>query len=242
MSKKKGKRVVTSNDSDYDSDYDFDIEPDPDAASAVPIGFDFEVTSRPMSKKNRKVAEAAAAKAAKEAAKKEQQKAAAEAAAARLKLFTMFPDLAPKPVLPTPRPSVTCETCGAPKPEGAVGWRESTLGFSSKGICPACFRQANAHRSAPKLVWVDQPDTLSVWRDNLVKKSSETTNSPNDMLKARLQGLSTLRPVSLDARKKLLMQSMRELTMKKLKEDKKGGTRRKSKSKSKSKSRKFKRH
>lgn len=54
------------------------------------------------------------------------------------------------------------------------------------------------------------------------------------MLKARLQGLSTLRPVSLDAREKLLMQSMRELTMKKLKQNKKGGTRRKSKSKSKS--------
>lgn len=240
MSKEKGKRFDTS----HDSDYDFDIEPDPDAASAVPIGFDFEVTSRPMSKKGRQAAAKAAAKAAEEA----EQKAAADATKRvveeRQRLLTLFPQFAPKPVLPTPRPSVTCETCGAPKPEGAVGWRESTLGFSSKGICPACFRQANAHRFAPpKLVWLDQPDSLSVWRDKLVEKSSKKTDSPNDMLKARLQGLSTLRPMSLNARKKLLMQTMRELTMEKLKEkekdkkDKKGGTRRKSKSKSKSKSR-----
>jgi len=192
------------------------------------------------------MAEVSAAKAAKEA----EQKAAAEATKRvveeRQRLFTLFPQFASKPVLPTPRPSVTCETCGAPKLEGAVGWRESTLGFSSKGICPACFRQANAHRFAPpKLVWLDQPDSLSVWRDKLVEKSSKKTDSPNDMLKARLQGLSTLRPMSLNARKKLLMQTMRELTMEKLKEkknekdkkDKKGGTRRKSKSESKSKSR-----
>ena len=238
MSKQKGKRFDTSHVLDYA--FDDDPEPASSAASAASAGFDFEITKRPLSKKNRKVSEALAAKAAEEAAKKEAAEAANKMAEHRQKLFTMFPQLAPKQPPPPPRPSVTCETCGAPKPEGAVGWRESELGFTSYGICPKCASKVKpGRRKSPVLVWLDQPDELSVLRDELEHKAS-----PNDKDKALIHGLSTLRPSSLNAKNQLLMQPMKELTMKKLKQDKKGGTRRKSKSKtkSKSKSRKFKRH
>lgn len=103
MSKEKGKRFDMS----HVSEYEFDIEPDPDAASATPNGFDFvEITSRPMSKKNRKAAEAAAAKAAIEAQQKAEAEARKRVVEERQRLLTLFPQFAPKPVLPTPRPSV----------------------------------------------------------------------------------------------------------------------------------------
>lgn len=243
MSKEKGKRFDTR----YDSDDAFDNDPEPasSAASAASAGFDFEITKRPLSKKNRKVAEALAAKAAEEAAKKEAAEAAKKMAERRQKLFAMFPQLAPKPPPLPPRPSVTCETCGAPKPEGAVGWRESELGFTSYGICPNCASKVKPRRrKSPVLVWLDQPDELSVLRDKLVQKVSNT--SPNDKDKELIHGLSTLRPSSLNARKQLLMQPIKASLMVKLKKKPHGGTRRKSKSKSKSKtkskSRKSKHH
>jgi hypothetical protein len=234
MSKEKGKRFDTGFDDDnYDDVHS--VASAASSASAAPTGFDFVITSKPMSKKNRKVAEASAAKAAEEARQKASQQALKDAAERRQKLFTLFPQFAPKPPPPR-RPSVTCEKCGAPKPEGAVGWRESSLGFSSQGTCPKCA--VPRPRPIPKLVWLDQPDALSVWQHQLVEKSSKTTDSPGDKHKARMHSLSTLRPSSLDAREKLLMQTMKSKLMSKLKQKPKGGTRRKSKSKSKSKSRK----
>lgn len=227
-----------------------DSSDDPRKASGA--AFSGDLFALPTSKKERQKAAAA----------KEAATAAAAAAAAAAKGANMARRLShmltssPSSWSPSALPAVTCETCKRPKLEGDLGWKESTLGFSSQGICPVCARVAKPLSQNPKLMWdTRKPDILSARHAKLTKASHKFATTP-DALKAKIVASSALyNPLSHEERLRQVRHGMREkliemlatppegmhLTpaeMIKLKEsmDKRGGTRRKSKSKSRTKS------
>ena len=237
----------------FDDSESYKPSDDPRNASGAALGDFFVLSEKPTSKKERK----------KEADATQATKAAAAAAAAAAKeanmarrLSHMLTSSSPSAWSPSALPAVTCETCRAAKPEGDLGWKESTLGFSSQGICPKCAPMAKQLSRNPKLVWSPRPDILSAWHAKLINASHKFATTP-DALKAKIVASSAFyNPLSSEERLRQVRHGMRKklienlatppegmhLTpaeMIKLKEsmDKRGGTRRKSKSKSKSKSR-----
>lgn len=230
--------------------FGYDEPSEPRNASGAALG-DFFVLGKKTSKKERKK-EADATKAT-EAAAAAAAAAAKEANMARRLSLMLTSSSSPSAWSPSALPAVTCETCRAAKPEGALGWKESTWGFSSQGICPKCAPMAKPLRRNPKLVWSPRPDILSARHAKLIKASHKFATTPN-ALKAKIVASSALyNPLSREERLRQVRHGMREKLIEMLATppegmhwtpaemikliksmDKRGGTRRKSKSKSKS--------
>jgi hypothetical protein len=145
-----------------DDEHDDEYSGASGASGAPQFDFDFEVTGKPMSSKKQRAATKAAAEAAAKAGAEAAQQELKDAAKRRQQLYEQFPWMAPNQPRPPRLPSITCEICHAEKPEGAIDWKESTLGFSSQGICPKCAPMAKPLNRNPTLVWdFTKPDEFS---------------------------------------------------------------------------------
>jgi hypothetical protein len=162
-----------------DDDDDLESFGSQTAASAGPSTFDFVLSSKPQSKKERQRAAEVAAAAA----------AAAAAEAQKSQRMLVCPNCLYRPQLPPPPPpqppAMTCEICNRPKSKGELFWKESPMGFGKKGLCPDC----NIDPQSPKLVWAPQPDMLSQWHAQTLEALTRAGN-PSNRLKKEMQ-LST---------------------------------------------------